>query len=421
MLKYADMSARMGHGAVPSVIGASSPGSTTSRREGSDLGASVTNSWRERLPSFAAASIAIPNRARASSTNALLSPSASPSTYDGAIVVDLLARHGPPPRWDPREPARTARAARFVALRASGLSQSINLGQSAKLSRKYPFSNRCALGNLRPTRVDADDHRMRSHPFLAVALLAVAGCADDNEQAQEVASDQPRAGKDASIDDGVAGAGGKAAREGGAGGSTARGGASGSGSGGAPSEDLPDGTCVEAGASCESSDCCEGNTCIEEALVCAANCESGDECQSGCCAELVSGGRACAPPSVCANPNEPAPPVMSGTVGCGQLVLLGDDGQFLGNATSNAYATDGVCNQYSPHGSAYAADSIYNPYGTYGSKYSSLSAYDPYTSTPPVLFCSDSMDVLNPVTKNSFLAGAIDPDALCAVLAQNGL
>jgi hypothetical protein len=88
-------------------------------------------------------------------------------------------------------------------------------------------------------------------------------------------------------------------------------------------------------------------------------------------------------------------------------------------ATSNQFASDGVCNQFSNYGGEYGTYSIFNDFGTYGSQFSSQSAYSQFTSTPPVLVC-DGGNLLNPVTKNTLLASAIDPDVLCATLASNG-
>lgn len=115
------------------------------------------------------------------------------------------------------------------------------------------------------------------------------------------------------------------------------------------------------------------------------------------------------------------PPVSTST-GCVGLVLIADDGTFLGDAVGNRYAANGVCNEYSTYGSRYGADSIYNEYGVYGSEFSAQSAYSRYTSTPPALFCANSKALVAFVTKNEFVAGAplVDPDALCVVLANNG-
>lgn len=104
---------------------------------------------------------------------------------------------------------------------------------------------------------------------------------------------------------------------------------------------------------------------------------------------------------------------------CVMLKLVADDGTYLGVASSDRYASDGVCNEYSNYGSKYGTDSIYNQYGNYGSEFSNTSAYNKFTNTPPILRC-ESGETKNPVTKNNILAGAIDPDVLCDTLARNG-
>ncbi|HMC58266.1 MAG TPA: hypothetical protein VKJ01_03645 [Candidatus Solibacter sp.] len=137
---------------------------------------------------------------------------------------------------------------------------------------------------------------------------------------------------------------------------------------------------------------------------------------SGCCAPLVSGaGAVCAPVSNCAPPGVSLPP------GCGRLILRGNDGQFLGAATGNQFASDGVCNQFTSYGSQFSSTSIFDQFSTYGSAFSVLSAYDQFTVTPPFLQCETSLAMLNQVSKNSFLAGRIDPDVLCSTLTASGL
>ena len=135
-------------------------------------------------------------------------------------------------------------------------------------------------------------------------------------------------------------------------------------------------------------------------------------CRSDCCAPLADGTLVCSAVAYCA----PAPAPGR----CTRLVLVANDGTFLGDATSNPYAVEGVCNEYSSYGSPYSTTSIYNEYGTYGSPYNTLSAYNEFTRTPPRLGCSDTGELLNPVTKNTFLADAIDPDLLCPFLDSNG-
>lgn len=106
--------------------------------------------------------------------------------------------------------------------------------------------------------------------------------------------------------------------------------------------------------------------------------------------------------------------------GCASVILVGDDATFLGNARSSPVAADGVCNQVSPFGSSVGAKSIFNQVGTYGSPVSSFSAYSTITSTPPALLCEESGEILARVSKSGIVAGAVDPDELCAVLEANG-
>lgn len=113
-------------------------------------------------------------------------------------------------------------------------------------------------------------------------------------------------------------------------------------------------------------------------------------------------------------------PVPVSLTPCADLTLLGDDGEFLGVASSNEFETDGVCNEFSNYGSEFSSTSIYNEFSNYGSEFSPLGAYNEFTSTPPFLYCASSDTVMNPVTKNSLLSGAVDPDVLCAALAANG-
>ena len=108
-------------------------------------------------------------------------------------------------------------------------------------------------------------------------------------------------------------------------------------------------------------------------------------------------------------------------MGCTNLTLVGNDGRFLGHATSNQFDAQGVCDTFSPYGGQFGADSIHNQFGTYGSMFSVLSAYDQFTVTPPHLLCASTGVTLNYVSKNSFLPNAIDPDALCFVLQAAGL
>jgi hypothetical protein len=183
--------------------------------------------------------------------------------------------------------------------------------------------------------------------------------------------------------------------------------------------------CDGPGAVCRAdADCC-GARCIQS--ICSDQCARGDDCLTGCCIELTTGESACAAIQLCSPPpnsgTRPIPPPAHGTLvpitTCSTLALIADDDQFLGNASSNRYATDGICNEFSQYGSEFGSHSIHNEFGTYGGEFSNLSAYNKFTNTPPHLRCENGSE-LNPVTKNQFLAGVIDPDVLCETLASNG-
>lgn len=96
----------------------------------------------------------------------------------------------------------------------------------------------------------------------------------------------------------------------------------------------------------------------------------------------------------------------------GYATLIADDGTYLGVISSNRYQNESVCNEYGPHGSPYRQDSVRNEYSAYGSPYRSGSAYNPYTSNPPRIYLNGR--AIGYLTKNDFLAGAVDPDVLFA-------
>jgi hypothetical protein len=107
-------------------------------------------------------------------------------------------------------------------------------------------------------------------------------------------------------------------------------------------------------------------------------------------------------------------------VRCRSLVLLADNGTFLGQASSKPLDSNGVCNAYSVYGSDRGQYSVFNAAGMYGDETSPTSAFNELAARPPHLYCESTKVLLNPVTKNEFLPGAIDPEALCETLARNG-
>jgi hypothetical protein len=162
--------------------------------------------------------------------------------------------------------------------------------------------------------------------------------------------------------------------------------------------------CASPGEDCETLDCCAGATCILEPEtgdpICAAECSAPTECNSGCCLSLRNSDvGACGPARYCE-----APPVPMGN-GCDALVLIAEDGTFLGNAVSSPVAANGVCNDLSPHGSSVGPQSIFNSVGIYGSTVSPQSAYNRITPTPPALMCAESREIVAFVTKNTIVAG----------------
>ena len=97
----------------------------------------------------------------------------------------------------------------------------------------------------------------------------------------------------------------------------------------------------------------------------------------------------------------------------GKATLLADDGTYLGILSSNAFASDSVCNEFGTFGSAFSGKSVRNEFGKYGSEFSSLSAYNPFTSKPPAIIYDRR--VIGYLTKNEFKSGAVDPDLMFAV------
>lgn len=129
------------------------------------------------------------------------------------------------------------------------------------------------------------------------------------------------------------------------------------------------------------------------------------------------------PPPAEITPLSPSPtvpiqlPVQPSTVTIqtidGSATLLANDGTYLGVVSSNKYQTDSICNKYGTYGNPYSTKSVRNKYSTYGSPYSTQSAYNPYTSNPPKIIFQGQ--IVGYLTKNSYKAGAVDPDILFAV------
>jgi hypothetical protein len=64
-------------------------------------------------------------------------------------------------------------------------------------------------------------------------------------------------------------------------------------------------------------------------------------------------------------------------------IIVGPNGQYLGNLSANPYDPNSVANPYGRYGSRFSPDSINNPYGQWGSPYSPNSVTNPFTTRGP--------------------------------------
>lgn len=99
--------------------------------------------------------------------------------------------------------------------------------------------------------------------------------------------------------------------------------------------------------------------------------------------------------------------------------LYSYDGEtYLGELSTNRYATDSVFNKYGTYGSKYSIYSIYNKYGTYGSAYSNYSAFNRFATQPPIIVIDDRAVFY--LTINKYMSNSINPYYLYDVLKRNG-
>jgi hypothetical protein len=74
---------------------------------------------------------------------------------------------------------------------------------------------------------------------------------------------------------------------------------------------------------------------------------------------------------------------VAGRVHAQTPIIVGPQGQYLGNLSANPYDPNSVANPYGRYGSRFSPDSINNPYGQWGSPYSPNSVTNPYTTRGP--------------------------------------
>ncbi|MDF2068016.1 hypothetical protein [Bacillus sp. Cr_A10] len=102
-----------------------------------------------------------------------------------------------------------------------------------------------------------------------------------------------------------------------------------------------------------------------------------------------------------------------------ELILIAQDGQYLGKLITDKYDDESIFNQYGDYGSKYSDTSIWNKYSEYGSKYGTYSAFNKRSPSPPVIF--DGKEAIGYLTVDFDKKGAIHPDLLHALLEELGL
>lgn len=121
------------------------------------------------------------------------------------------------------------------------------------------------------------------------------------------------------------------------------------------------------------------------------------------------------PPTSVAPP--PPPPAGGGGLTLtsidGRAFLLASDGTYLGVVSSNRFMGDSICNQFGKYGNPFSSLSVRNEFAPYGNPFSSKSAYNEFTSSPPAIVLGER--IVGYLTKNTVLAGGVDPDLLFAI------
>lgn len=94
--------------------------------------------------------------------------------------------------------------------------------------------------------------------------------------------------------------------------------------------------------------------------------------------------------------------------------IIANDGEPLGQITTNCYKAEALCNEYGKYGSEYQAKSILNAYGVYGGEYSAKSPFNSSTRTPPRIYLDGKMIAF--LTANETLRPRVDPNWLVGIL-----
>ncbi len=98
----------------------------------------------------------------------------------------------------------------------------------------------------------------------------------------------------------------------------------------------------------------------------------------------------------------------------GNAFIMASDGEFLGNISSDRFASKSILNDVGSHGSSVASKSIFNNVGTYGSEVSPKSAWNKLATSPPKVFVEEKF--IGYLTTNELKTPRIDPYALIGYL-----
>lgn len=90
------------------------------------------------------------------------------------------------------------------------------------------------------------------------------------------------------------------------------------------------------------------------------------------------------------------------------VIVVGQDGAFLGVVSNDQYADKSICNRFGNFGNPFSSTSVLNKYAQYGGTFSNLGAYNPNAQQPPLIIQNGQPIAL--LTKNRRLQGGIDPD-----------
>jgi len=90
------------------------------------------------------------------------------------------------------------------------------------------------------------------------------------------------------------------------------------------------------------------------------------------------------------------------------MIVVGQDGAFLGVVSSDRFAPNSICNELGSFGNSFSSTSVLNQYAKYGGTFSNLGAYNPNAQKPPLII--QNRQAIGLLTKNRRLQGGVDPD-----------